>query len=53
MGAASALIIGPCAGPVIIGALAYVATESDPVIGFLAMFILGNGLGLLILYLNM
>jgi thiol:disulfide interchange protein DsbD len=46
MGAASALIIGPCAGPVIIGALAYVATESDPVIGFLAMFILGNGIGL-------
>ena len=46
MGAASALIIGPCAGPVIIGALAYVATASDPVIGFLAMFILGNGLGL-------
>ena len=46
MGAASALIIGPCAGPVIIGALAYVATESDPLLGFLAMFILGNGLGL-------
>ena len=46
MGAASALIIGPCAGPVIIGALAYVATASDPVVGFLAMFILGNGLGL-------
>lgn len=46
MGAASALIIGPCAGPVIIGALAYVAAESDPVLGFLAMFILGNGLGL-------
>jgi len=46
MGAASALIIGPCAGPVIIGALAYVATESDPLLGFLAMYILGNGLGL-------
>ncbi len=46
MGAASALIIGPCAGPVIIGALAYVATESDPLVGFFAMFILGNGLGL-------
>ena len=46
MGAASALIIGPCAGPVIIGALAYVAAESDPLIGFFAMFILGNGLGL-------
>jgi len=46
MGAASALIIGPCAGPVIIGALAYVAADSDPVLGFFAMFILGNGLGL-------
>jgi len=46
MGAASALIIGPCAGPVIIGALAYVAAESDPAIGFLAMLILGYGLGL-------
>ena len=46
MGAASALIIGPCAGPVIIGALAYVATEGDMLIGFLSMFILGNGLGL-------
>jgi len=46
MGAASALIIGPCAGPVIIGALAYVAAESDPLLGFFAMFILGNGLGL-------
>jgi len=46
MGAASALIIGPCAGPVIIGALAYVAAESDPLLGFLSMFILGNGLGL-------
>ena len=46
MGAASALIIGPCAGPVIIGALAYVAAESDWKLGFLAMFILGNGLGL-------
>jgi thiol:disulfide interchange protein DsbD len=46
MGAASALIIGPCAGPVIIGALAYGASESDPLVGFLAMFILGNGLGL-------
>lgn len=46
MGAASALIIGPCAGPVIIGALAYVAAASDWKLGFLSMFILGNGLGL-------
>ncbi len=46
MGAASALIIGPCAGPVIIGALAYVATEGNWLLGFASMFILGNGLGL-------
>ena len=52
MGAASALIIGPCAGPVIIGALAYVATEGNPLIGFLAMFILGNGLGLPLLFVG-
>ncbi|MEJ2142940.1 MAG: protein-disulfide reductase DsbD [Gammaproteobacteria bacterium] len=52
MGAASALIIGPCAGPVIIGALAYVATAGDWVLGFLSMFILGNGLGLPLLFVG-
>ena len=52
MGAASALIIGPCAGPVIIGALAYVATEENALLGFLSMFILGNGLGLPLLFVG-
>lgn len=52
MGAASALIIGPCAGPVIIGALAYVATAGDWILGFLSMFILGNGLGLPLLFVG-
>jgi thiol:disulfide interchange protein DsbD len=52
MGAASALIIGPCAGPVIIGALAYVATQGDWLLGFLSMFILGNGLGLPLLFVG-
>ena len=46
MGALSALIIGPCAGPVVIGALAVAAKEGDILLGFIAMFVLGNGLGL-------
>jgi len=46
MGALSALIIGPCAGPVIIGALAYVAATGSVFLGFLSMFVLGLGLGL-------
>lgn len=46
MGILSALIIGPCAGPVIIGALAYAAAEGHVGLGFLAMFVLGLGLGL-------
>ncbi len=52
MGALSALIIGPCAGPVIIGALAYVAAEGSVFLGFLSMFILGLGLGLPLLFVG-
>jgi len=46
MGVLSALIIGPCAGPVVIGALAFAAKEGDIIHGFIAMLVLGNGLGL-------
>ncbi|MBI3561240.1 MAG: protein-disulfide reductase DsbD [Gammaproteobacteria bacterium] len=46
MGVLSALIIGPCAGPVIIGALTLASKEGNGLLGFLAMFVLGNGLGL-------
>lgn len=52
MGALSALIIGPCAGPVIIGALAYVAAEGSVFLGFLSMFVLGLGLGLPLLFVG-
>jgi len=45
MGVLSALIIGPCAGPVIIGALAYAASVGNVFLGFLSMFVLGMGLG--------
>lgn len=46
MGVLSALIIGPCAGPVIIGALTIASKEGNALLGFLSMFVLGNGLGL-------
>jgi len=46
MGVLSALIIGPCAGPVLIGALIYTSQSNDYLTGALAMFALGNGMGL-------
>jgi len=52
MGALSALIVGPCAGPVLIGALAYVAAEGNVFLGFLSMFIMGLGLGLPLIFVG-
>jgi thiol:disulfide interchange protein DsbD len=46
MGVLSALIVGPCAGPVLIGALIYTSQSNDYLTGALAMFALGNGMGL-------
>ncbi|VAW76177.1 Cytochrome c-type biogenesis protein DsbD, protein-disulfide reductase [hydrothermal vent metagenome] len=45
MGSLSALIIGPCGGPILIAALGY-AASAGPVNGAIAMFALGNGMGL-------
>jgi thiol:disulfide interchange protein DsbD len=45
MGVLSALIVGPCAGPVLIGALIYTSQSGDYLTGAVAMFALGNGLG--------
>ncbi len=52
MGVLSALIIGPCAGPIIIGALTLAAKEGDLFLGFISMFVLGNGLGLPLLIIG-
>ena len=52
MGILSALIIGPCAGPIIIGALTLAAKEGDLFLGFISMFVLGNGLGLPLLVIG-
>jgi thiol:disulfide interchange protein DsbD len=45
MGVLSALIVGPCAGPVLIGALIYTSQSGDYLTGALAMYALGLGMG--------
>lgn len=52
MGVLSALIVGPCAGPVIIGALAYAASVGDVFLGFLSMFVMGLGLGVPLIFVG-
>ena len=51
MGSLSALIIGPCGGPILIAALTYAAT-AGPVKGAIVMFALGNGMGLPLLLIG-
>lgn len=53
MGILSALIIGPCGGPILIAALAYAASSAKVVNGFLALFALGNGMGLPLLLVGL
>ncbi|MCK5383776.1 MAG: protein-disulfide reductase DsbD, partial [Gammaproteobacteria bacterium] len=45
LGVLSAFIVGPCATPVLTGALIYTSQSGDYLTGALAMFALGNGLG--------
>ena len=52
MGVLSALIVGPCAGPVLIGALIYTSQSGDYLTGALAMYALGLGLGLPLLVIG-
>ncbi len=46
MGALSALIAGPCATPVLAGALIYIAQSNDILLGWAALFVLGLGTGM-------
>ncbi len=46
MGSLSALIVGPCGGPVLAAMLGYAAASSSVVNGFAALFALGLGMGL-------
>ena len=46
MGAASALIVGPCVTPPLVGALLFIAQTGDAVTGGVALFSLGLGMGI-------
>ncbi len=46
LGALSAIIVGPCVTPPLIGALLYIADTGDPVTGGVALFALGIGMGI-------
>ncbi len=45
MGFLSALIVGPCIAPPLAGALLYIGQTGDPVLGGIALFALGLGMG--------
>ncbi len=45
MGFLSALIVGPCVAPPLAGALIYIGQTQDPLLGGLALFMLGLGMG--------
>lgn len=53
MGALSALIVGPCVAPPLVGALLYIANSGDALLGGLALFVLGLGMGLPLLLLGL
>lgn len=46
MGGLSALIVGPCVAPPLMGALIYIGQTGDPVFGGAALFALSIGMGL-------
>ena len=52
MGSLSALIVGPCVTAPLIGALVYIASTNNYIIGATALFSLGIGMGLPLLILG-
>ena len=52
MGALSALIVGPCVTAPLIGALVYIASSKDYILGGFALFALGLGMGTPLLILG-
>jgi len=45
MGSVSAIIVGPCVAPPLIGALAYISQTGNELLGGLALFAMGLGMG--------
>ena len=52
MGALSAVIVGPCVAPPLVGALAYISQTGNEALGGLALFSLGMGMGIPLLILG-
>jgi thioredoxin:protein disulfide reductase len=52
MGSLSALIVGPCVAPPLVGALLYIANSGNAAFGGAALFCLGLGMGLPLLLLG-
>ena len=50
MGALSALIVGPCVAPPLAAAVLYIGQTQDPVFGGAALFMLGMGMGVPLLF---
>ncbi|MCL2830697.1 MAG: protein-disulfide reductase DsbD [Betaproteobacteria bacterium] len=53
MGALSALIVGPCVAPPLFGALIYIGQTENAVKGGLALFCMGQGMGLPLLLVGL
>ena len=52
MGVLSALIVGPCGGPVLLAVLAFAAQTQDALLGFIYLWIFGFGMGLPLLVMG-
>lgn len=52
MGVLSALIVGPCGGPILLAVLAFAAQEQHPLAGFMILWLFGTGMGLPLLLLG-
>lgn len=52
LGFLSALIVGPCLAPPLAGALLYIGGSGDPLLGGVALFALGLGMGLPLIVLG-
>jgi thiol:disulfide interchange protein DsbD len=52
MGAISAVIVGPCVAPPLVGALTYISQTGDEVLGGAALFSMGMGMGVPLLIIG-
>lgn len=52
MGVMSALIVGPCGGPVLLAVLAFAAQTQDLALGFVYLWVFGTGMGLPLLLMG-